>query len=441
MLHIFGFLSGDSDIQDAGLVCKRWAEASQHRKFIKNRVIHFAQVSLQDELLPILRFIQSNRLFVNITFEQAEFGRCDKFWDIFGSRIEEISLLHCDISEKSLVYLLSNVPGLKSLQIDGCRELLMAGRLFETEQDQILLREALRNVTALSMPNNRYLSDALFSRIVIVMGNLEKLDLSGCHISFHKGLYKRFYPKAFGIDASESILTFLHISKFIAIAAAHLKHLNFSSTLIDGTALETLASTENLSLNSITLRQCDQLTNPGIVKLIQSQVALQHLDLSFSVRITDHCVAEICQVLPNLKTLKLRRCRALTDYSVVEMAKLEQLEVLDISECEAITGKGLAEGIAAKPRPKLKELYISALNICEKSIIKVSESCPYLLVLDLSFCLNAVSDVCIQMIFKNLVWIRQLHLDTCERLSDAGMTGAEMLEKLEKFRLKQAECR
>lgn len=320
---------------------------------------------------------------------------------------------------------LNETSNLIHLKIQNSRELFMSGRLFD-ENDFLL-----EHLTSLSLPNNRYLSDSLFSRMTKVMPNLSVLDLSSNSISFHRGLYKKFYPiNADDEDGSESVFTFHFILKFIKNRADKIKELKFNSTLIDGNALESLSEIENLQLTTLHLRQCDQLTNDGFISLIKVQPLLTHLDLTFSVRITDPSLIEICESLKHLKVLKLRRCRALTDVSVKMLADL-QLEVLDISECEALTSSAIINGIASKKNEVLKELYLSALNICDKSIQKIAENIPNLLVLDLSFCFNHVDDISVQMILKNLLLLRELNLDLCERISDAGLTGMAMKERIE----------
>lgn len=354
--------------------------------------------------------------------------------------------------------MLMMVPNLRTLRVEGCRELLMSGRLFEPGPDQQILASTLENVTKLSLGFNRYLSDALFKRIVLLMPNLEDLDLTSCSISFHKGLYRKFYPGR-PDDASENVLTFYYIAQFIERQAHKLKKLNFSSTLIDGDALEVLAGFSSLRLESFDLNSCDQLTNPGITALAQAKTTLQHLDFSKSVRFTDSCLHKICHHLPNLVSLKVRRCRALTDLGITEIVRLEKLQVLDISECESVTGQGIMKGIASKLNPMLLELYVSALNLCESSVTKIAQCFPSLRVLDLSYCFHSVSDLCLQMIFKNLIWLRHLNLDCCDKvsnpvqvmnssmnvfffhscislqISDSAMTGVGMLQKVQDYEI------
>lgn len=418
LLKIFEYLN-PTDILVSGLVCQRWLEASQHTDFRELFTLNFNQVYFSEDTPPIKDFLETFRSFRSVTFNNVEFGTTEKFWEVFDGDLTELSIKNCDLREKKLKEIFNAISSLKTLRIEACRELLMDGRLFDIERESKQLTEALKHVENLSLANNRYLSDALFNRIISFMPNIERLDLSGCHISFHKGLYRKFYPGS-QLEPSESVLTFLHISEYIACHASKLKYLNLSLTLIDGTSLESLATTPDLKLESLMLRSCDQISNPGMIKLVQMQQNLQALDLSLSMRVTDQTIIEIVAALPKLKILKTRRCRALTDISVKELMKLTELRTLDISECDSITGIGIIEGIASKPFPSLKELYVSALNICSRTVMKITEAFPNLIILDISCCFNSVTDLCLQMIIRNLTMLRHLNLEMCDKITDAG---------------------
>lgn len=414
----------------ASQTCKRFFEISEHYKFTGDTKLNFSKTTFSDNLEPAKDFAQSFRSFPTIQFSDVEFNECQNFWQKHGEAVESLTINSCDITVRKLKMILNETRNLKHLKILDSRELFMSGRLFD-ENDLVL-----ENVTTLSIPKNRYLSDSLFSRITKMMPLVSSLDLSSNSISFHRGLYKKFYPKHHDVHiGSESVFTFHFIRKCIESRADKIKELNFDSTLIDGNTLESLSEIPELKLESLNLRQCDQLTNDGFISLIKLQSMLTHLDLSKSVRITDPSVLQICEHSKALKILKLRGCRALTDVSVKMIADLPCLEVLDISECEFITSVAISEGVAEKLNKVLQELYLSALNIDEMAITKVTENIPNLRVLDLSYCFNHVDDVCVQMILKNLVLLRELNLDLCERISDGGLTGMAMKEKIDDFLL------
>lgn len=415
-----GYLDS-SDILEASLTCHRWFEASLHPKFMSSIQIRFDKLQLndlQDPSSPINTFNAALRYYQKIYLSQVDLDQTNiDFWQRFGKQFTEIVFNTCDLREKTFNALLKQLINLESLEINNCRELFMSGRLFKNPYDLEAICMACANVKNISLCNNRYLSDALFSRFVDTMKNIKTLNLSGCHISFHNALYRKFYP-AHQHDASESVLTFYHILQFIERQAMNLKCLNFSETLIDGNALAKLAQITNLKLEQLKLRSCDQLTNSGISSFVQYQQNLIELDLSLSVRLTDPSVLEICRSLTQLKTLKLRKCRAITDHSVKEIRNLKQLECLDISECDAITSKGFIAGIANESNERLLELHVSALNICELAVIKLAESMKNLRLLDLSYCKNAVTNLAIQMIFKHLVKLQTLSLEFCDMVID-----------------------
>ncbi|XP_037031814.1 F-box/LRR-repeat protein fbxl-1 [Bradysia coprophila] len=424
ILKILGYLNS-SDLFVASLTCRRWFEATQHINTTMPLAINFTKVHFADHSGPASVFLNSLRNYSKITLNCVDFGTTDEFWDRCADiSIKEISFINCDLREKYLNSILKKVKNLEALEIENCRELFMSGRLFDKDRDKKTICHACRNVTSLALTYNRYLSDALFHRFATIMPKLNSLDLSGCHISFHRGLYKKFYPDS-QKDASESVLTFHYIFQFIQCEAQLIKSLNFSYTLIDGAALTSLSEIGELKLEVLRLRSCDQLTNSGIISLVQVQPTLVELDLSSCVRLTDPGLMEICSSLSALKILKLRRCRAITDLGVKEVANLK-LKFLDISECESVTGRGIIDGIAKVQNLSLMELYVSALNICEMSIIRIAENIPNLRLLDLSFCKNGVTNLAVQLIFKNLVWLRVLLLDYCDKISDAALTGFEM---------------
>lgn len=431
LIKIFELLH-PSDRFSASQTCKRFLEVSEHYIFIDDSQLSFSKVTFSDREAPVVDFLQSFRCFPNISFSEVEFNECQKFWKQHGEGVESLSINSCDITVRKLQMILKETTNLNHLKISNSRELFMSGRLFE-ENDLLL-----ENVKVLSLPQNQYLSDAQFARVTRAMPNLNSLNLSKNSISFHRGLYKKFYPQHKDEEVgSENVFTFHFIQKFIKSRSDKIKEVNFDSTLIDGDTLQLLSEIDNLQLEKLSLRQCDQLTNDGFISLIKEQAHLTHLDLTFSVRVTDKSVIEICQTLKSLKVLKLRKCRALTDVSVKMTGGLKMLKVLDISECELITSAGIVEGIAAVKNEVLQELSLSALNICENAITKVTENLPNLRLLDLSYCFNHVNDVCLQMILKNLVLLRELNLDSCERLSDGGLTGMTMKAKIEDFENKE----
>lgn len=307
--------------------------------------IQFDKLQLSDCRSPPLNiFTDSMRHYSRIRLNQVDLDENSLcLWKRFGEHLTHIEINACDLHEKTFSAILMAMKNLESLKIINCRDLFLTGHLFKYPNNQAAIREACHNVKSLSLSNNRYISDAIFNRVLDTMQNIQSLNLSGCFISFHSALYRKFYPKC-QHEPSENVFTFFVIMQFIEMNAKTLKFLNFSETLIDSNALNRLAEVENLELHGLKLRSCDQLTNNGISKIVNSQKSITEIDLSLSVRFTDLSLLDICHTLTNLRVLKMRRCRAITDQSVKEINQLKHLESLDFSECDGITSKGLIEG-------------------------------------------------------------------------------------------------
>lgn len=403
------------------MVCHRWFDALRH---MHNKRISLIKSEISDEMEPLSVFLDSNQCYQYITINQSDFGKCHHFWERFSDQVLDLEIIESDIKGNQLVGILQPLIALQKLKIVNCRDLFMYNKVFTTDEDRQALKQPLEGVLELCLADNRYLSDASFERIISLMPNLRSLDLSGCQISFHKGLYKKFYPNSsFQKGASESILTFQFVHNFISTYPHKVKNLNFSRTLIDGDTLEKLAVVEGLQVEELVLTSCDQLTNTGIISFINLQRSLTILDLSSCVRVTDQSLQNISICLPDLKVLKLKLCRAITDLGITCLSHLLQLEELNVSGCEFITGKGIEE-LVKEPNLKLKRLYLSALaNVHESSVIKLAISAPNLTVLDLSSSRSGVTNRSVQEIFRHLVRLRELHLNFCDRITDAGMLG------------------
>lgn len=411
------YLNG-SDILEASLSCRQWFNALSHRKFMSRIQIHFNQLQLTDIHSPPLNvFANSMRHYSKIQLNHVDLDQGSLcLWHRFGKNLTHIEFNSCDLSENTFTAILKVLNNLESISVKNCREIFMTGNLFRNPNDQTAVRMACRTVKSLSLSNNRYISDALFNRFTGVMENIQRLNLSGCYIAFHSALYRKFYPKH-QHEASSNIFTFFLIMQFIESHAQTLKYLDFSETLIDGNALSQLAEVKNLQLHGLQLRSCDQLTNSGISKLVSNQRLITEIDVSLSVRLTDFSLLDICRTLSHLKVLKMRRCRAITDQVLKSVHQLKHLECLDISECDAITSEGFIEGIANQTNDTMVELYVSALNICELSVIKLAQSLKNLRLLDLSFCKNAVTNLAVQFIFNHLTMLRTLNLEFCDMVS------------------------
>lgn len=431
LINIFKYLNV-GDRFAVGLTCQRWYEATRYQPFINDIRLEFREPIFGDTTSASCSLLESPRHFQNILFRTVSFNGAKPFLDRFGPHIREITFKDCTIGQRAFVRILKMVPDLRRLTIEHCRELFVSHRLLANELDQQILANNLQNVTTLSLANNRNLKDVQFERIVSLMPKLEDLDLSDCSIVSHEFDWLET-SLARPMVASTSGLHYRYITQIIESRADRLKKLNFGSTCMDGHTLAKLVSFEALHLDALSLESCDRLPVDGIKGLVQAKSTLQHLDLSMLNTLTNACLHVVCQNLANLVSLKLRRCSALTDPGIMAVGQLRKLKILDISECWSITGRGIVKAIATQANYTLLELNVCAVNLCESAALKLADKFASLRLLELGHCSQSVSDLCLQIIFKNLIWLRNLNLDGCDKITDRGMTGIGMRQTVHNF--------
>lgn len=323
--------------------------------------------------------------------------------------MRSIHITDCDISSRALISILGGTHQLEYLGLENCRELFMSGRILDNTEQCKELGKKLQHLRYLSLAHNRYLSDNLFNRFVLIAPNLEGLSVMGCQVSFHPGLYKKFYPTdTIEMIGSESVLTFNNILRFIQSQASHLRRLNLSFTLLDTKALTHLVQVPNLCLKELNLENCDQLTNQGIVELARYQIYLSVLRLSRCIRLTDLALTAICDNLKQLRVLHLSGCRAITNASLPDLKKLEHLEELDLSHMEVPSEspvQGITEALCQRSNPKFRKLFVSALRLDEATLCALARCLPGLRFLDVSCCVQALTDRALQVGMKRARWV------------------------------------
>ena len=324
--------------------------------------------------------------------------------------------------------------------MNGCGDSLMSDRLLEDKNDIKELSETLKNVYELNLEYNYFLNDALFNRLVAICPNLESLNLMGCQMTFHYGLYRKFYHDFNTLPyASRSTLTFINALNYFGQQAYKLKHLDFSYTSINPSALTILTGLQNLRLESLILQGCDQLSNESIKGMTQHQTCLKVLDISFNAHITDDSLLCICKNLTKLETLRIIQCSKVIDIGIKYIQLLQHLKELNIAEdiqlndsitrglcssCNIIDDGNMDQNIDgninfAPPekncvqrrteermrKENMRILSANALRIHEESVECISKFFPNLRQLELSYCFSGVTDKSIQVCIDQFIVI------------------------------------
>ncbi|XP_023244318.1 F-box/LRR-repeat protein 14-like [Centruroides sculpturatus] len=421
LVNIFEYLHL-SDRICASQVCKQWYFAT-----LDQRLWQKVAIVLHDNATSSMKILKNSHcVFNHLVLKEIDLtSNSLEFWESIGPTIQHLDFHSCDISERLFVDILSECMSLQYLGINGCNGLFISGILLERLSDLSLLETKLQNITELNLGCNRYLCDATFNRIMKLVPRLKKLSVAGCQISFHPGIYKRFYPKEEDKVPSGSVLTFQNILTFIKTMNKTLNSLNFGRTLIDSRALTILVKECGLSLKELYLVSCEQLSKFGIKALCEYQSQLKVLDLSMTYQIADESVSAICEKLLELQDLSLRRCHNLTDRSVSAISRLNKLKRLDLSSCEKITPFGFKEALCTESFLYLEHLNLSYCNITDDITLIFVKHMPNLLHLDLTSCFN-ITDLTVNAIAKYLLKLRTLRLAWCRDITDNSLANIKV---------------
>jgi F-box/leucine-rich repeat protein 9 len=146
--------------------------------------------------------------------------------------------------------------------------------------------------------------------------------------------------------------------------------------------------------------------------------------------------------LKQLQNLYLNKCKQISDKSVTSMSQLNQLEVLDISECFQITSVGLIKGICREGETAvLTHLNLNCCSLVGDSFVeKACECLPLLTHLDLGSCFK-ITDHSVHSISSSLKYLRFLRLAWCKEVTDLGLLGLLTEGNQHKHDETDGECR
>ena len=412
-----------SDRKEAALVCRTWYEASLDPILQKNIIIHFyaSSAAFSSSSIPSLSRRRLPHLVLNhfdtsLDAKSVVVKSCEHL----ANNLKSLSLKGSNITERTFVEFLSQCKNLESLDLSCCNSLFMSGQILERNSDIQVLKTALEKVTEVNLSSIRFLSDAIFNRIMTVCENVEKLSLASVQITFHgKGIY---YPRGETKCANGSVLTFSNILDFF-VTQQCLTSLNFTRTQIEDEHLEEIVSLPELHLQELILVGCRNISDKGISSVCSYQTGLVTLDVRECRDLTNGSLIAIGSFLKQLKNLYLQKCKLVSDKSVAVLFNLNYLEALDLSECSQVTSDGLIKGLCNGTTTNLTHL---ALNCCssvsDSFVLKACECLPFLVHLDLGSCFP-VSDLSVHAISESLKYLRYLRLAWCKNITDLGLLG------------------
>lgn len=322
--------------------------------------------------------------------------------------IEEIYFRNGILRKQEFEDIIRWTPNLRVLKIEA-NSIFRTWDIRGTYHERIHTFERCHQI---SLAKNGFLNRKIFDYVVSKAPNLREIDLSFCMSR---------------LNATDRNALLDHFIFFLKGYGEMIKVINLRQTVIDDYFLQQLSEVRCLELKSLAITFNGAVSNRkhGIIPLIQSQTSLEELDLQDSPAVEETVMIEICKNLRDLRKLVLRKCSHVTDYCLREVAKLDHLEVFDITACDLVTDAGIFEALmCGNPKKKVRELYFGLLsNITESLFARIgSKMHNQLTALDLGGSTNLADDA-LQTIFGHFPLIRTLNIDSMCKVTDYGMTG------------------
>uniref|UniRef100_A0A7C8ZBF2 F-box/LRR-repeat protein 15-like leucin rich repeat domain-containing protein n=1 Tax=Opuntia streptacantha TaxID=393608 RepID=A0A7C8ZBF2_OPUST len=368
---------------------------------------------------------------------------------------------------------------------------IAGGCLGITDDGVDLLASKLCNLRKVNLSGNYMISDKSVMSLAEKCLNLEEIVVKNCTFVTQNGVGFAFRScgnlRSVGLLGMD--LTVSEISESLA-CARNLSVLDFSYMDVSDELLFAIAKA-SIPLKKLTLYHCKDFTFVGVLSLLRSYPSLEYLALEGVYWVSDRSIIDLSKFLRQASTVKLSFCSRLTSsafftmlkncpsLSSLEMEKagmgqqsfavsnvynpgiralilgsnktlsnecLEKialscpnLELLDISDCPAITRKGIGEivrhctrlrhlqmsgclaikslGIDAKLQ-KLEELHASGSGLNDEGLIVVARKCPALIKLDVTNCSGVTSKGVKEIVYRctrlreiNLHWCRDMGRD------------------------------
>ncbi|KAI8551506.1 hypothetical protein RHMOL_Rhmol06G0192100 [Rhododendron molle] len=228
----------------------------------------------------------------------------------------------------------------------------------------------------------------------------------------------------------------LRLDDYSIRCARNLSDLPINYSVVSDEYLHLLAKKTGIPLKGFTLSQpmSPCFTYSGISSLLNKYRSLEWLSLYGIDFLTDEKMSDLSQYLSALVTISLHCCGNLTELTFFKLAKnCPLLEYISMVATNLGGGGDRATDILKNPRIKSLNLEDNP-NLSDECLAKLASVCPSLEVLDVSYC-EGITKKSIADFLKSGSKIRKLWINECEGIMNIGH-GFELpeLEVLEAAR-------
>ncbi|WEW55271.1 SCF ubiquitin ligase complex subunit [Emydomyces testavorans] len=390
LIAIFAKLSSPTDMLNCMRVCQRWATNCVailwHRPSCntwENLEKVAGAISNPNSYFPYYEFVKRLNLATLSTMVNdgtiISFAQC--------KRIERLTLTNCstltdtgvsdlvdgnshlqalDMSElKSLtdhtIFIVArNCLRLQGLNITSCVKV--------TDDALVTLAESCRQLKRLKLNGVVQVTDRSIQAFVDNCPSMLEIDLQGCRLITNSVVTTllstlRYLRELRLAHCDITDQAFLHLPERITFDSLRILDLTACENVRDDAVEKIISSTPRL--RNLVLSKCRFITDRAVQAICKLGRNIHYVHLGHCSNITDSAVTQLVKSCNRIRYIDLACCNRLTDASVQQLATLPKLRRIGLVKCQAITDRSILA--LAKPRIPQHPLGIhQLLNHCPR---------------------------------------------------------------------------
>ena len=307
--------------------------------------------------------------------------------------VREVGLFGCQgITDIGLIALADGCPNLKTIDLSDC--------LGITEAGLVELGQKCRRVQSINVSFCPHVFQ-IASWIHFGYYLLKTINISYCG--------KRVTDLFVMTLARRCVLLeVILMDSSPAITDLCLSNLGKGNDVVDLTAPHHTYAYGCKNLQTISLRDCQGITDIGLSALVHGCNRLKTINLSRCKGITDIGLSALGKQSPLLQTIEVDGCQGITNSGLLALVHgCDQLQIINLSHCQGITDNGL-----------------SALG----------NGCGQLQTINLSHC-EGITDIGLSALVHGCNRLKTINLSKCQGITDKGLTALTGCAEFEVIRL------
>ncbi|KAH8692787.1 putative ubiquitin ligase complex F-box protein GRR1 [Talaromyces proteolyticus] len=417
LISIFSKLSSPVDMLNCILVCQKWAANCVgilwHRpscnRFENLRSV-VTSVGKQDSYFPYSDLIK--RLNLSALTDKVSDGTVLPFTHC--KRIERLTLTNCskltdkgvsdlvegnrhlqalDVSElrsltdHTLFTVAKNCPRLQGLNITSCSKI--------SDESLVVVSESCKHLKRLKLNGVTQVTDRSILSFAENCPSILEIDLHACRqvrspsvtalLSTLRNLRELRLPYCTEIDSS----AFLKLPRQPLFESLRILDLTACENVGDDAVERIIDSAHRL--RNLVLAKCKYITDRAVLAICKLGKNLHYVHLGHCANITDEAVTQLVKSCNRIRYIDLACCNNLTDRSVQQLATLPKLKRIGLVKCGAITDSSILALARSRASPHplgsscLERVHLSyCANLTMEGIHALLNHCPRLTHLSLT---------------------------------------------------------